>query len=142
MPVPTSTHVPVRRIAGSLGLALALAAGTSACTSPGGPASPDPTMSEDVSTPIDTDPAPAGFTDAEAARIFFDAVVAGDRDAAVAVAYEPAIEFFEPWEPAEGLTFSEPQDGVFFISPGAAPFQCRVQDGIVLDCADEPTGDQ
>ena len=83
----------------------------------------------------------AAASDEEAAQTFFDAVVAGDRDAAAAVAGPAALAFFEPWEPVEGLSFSGVQDGVFFINPGAAPFQCTVADGVVLGCQDEPTGE-
>lgn len=83
-----------------------------------------------------------GLTDEETARAFFDAVVAGDRDGALAVATGQAVEFFEPYEPHPNFTFSGPdENGYFFISPGAAPYQCTVFAGVVDECLDEPIGE-
>lgn len=108
--------------------AVAIAFGAAACTPAGEPT---------------TEAAPSASTlsDDEAAQVFFDAVVAGDREAAATVAAPAALDFFEPWEPVEGMSFSGVQDGVFFISPGAAPFQCTVAGGLVQGCLDEPAGD-
>ncbi len=95
----------------------------------------------DSSSEADPQASSAG-ADERAARTFFDAVVAGDRDAAAQVASSDALDFFEPWAPAPDYTFDPPNaDGVFFISPGAAPFQCTVHDGLVEGCLDEPTGE-
>ncbi len=84
----------------------------------------------------------SALTDPQAAQAFFDAVVAGDEEAAGKVATPEAVAFFDPWDPAPDYTFSMGEtDGIFFISPGAAPFQCTVADGKVQECADEPVNE-
>lgn len=77
------------------------------------------------------------LNDSEIARQFFEAVVEGDRELGAALATDEVVAFWEPWDPSPGLEFSEGADGVFFISPGAAPFQCRVDEGVVVECLDE-----
>lgn len=103
-------------------------------------ATPTTTVTETVT--VTADPAsPAVIDDAAAVQLFFDAVVEGDRVAAEAVATEEAVAFFDPYDGNGDYTLSGPDDnGVFFISPGAAPYQCVVEDGLVVECLDEPQG--
>ncbi|WP_323791841.1 hypothetical protein [Nocardioides sp.] len=132
------------RLAAALGSAVLLVGGCSADDSADPDGSDDPvaptatvTVTETVTT------TPVTVDDAGAARAFFDAVVQGDRTAAEAVATDEAVAFFDPYDGAGDYTLSGPDDdGIFFISPGAAPFQCLVSGGVVQGCEDEPQGDE
>ena len=129
------------RLAAALGAAVLLVGG---CSADDPADSPDPVAPAETITVTETETVtttPTVIDDAEAARLFFDAVVAGDRTAAEAVATAEAVAFFDPYDGAGDYTLSGPDDsGIFFISPGAAPFQCVVEDGLVVECLDEPQG--
>ena len=111
-----------------LGVALASTACGGETTSSVGPR-PSPTGSPTATTS-------AQLTDADAAKAFFDAVVAGNEKAAARVATPAAVAVFDPWEPAPSYTFTmEDSGGVFYISSAGIPSRCVVADRKVQKCS-------
>jgi hypothetical protein len=86
----------------------------------------------------DTQPAtPAGTTsDAEVITAFEAAIVAGDRNAAAALAPAEALALFEPFTPRPGVQAVRQGGGVFTVQfePGFI-IGCNVGNGQVLGCA-------
>ena len=80
------------------------------------------------------------LTDEQAAKAFFEAVLAGNQKAASRVATPQAVAVFAPWEPAPDRTFTmEDTGGVFYISSDAVPNRCVVVDAKVQKCSGGPT---
>lgn len=76
----------------------------------------------------------------EAAQILFDAVVAGDREAAAKVAAANALAVFEPWGPVDEApgapTLSEVAGGTYRLQLTDGPdyVECEGWDGVIRGC--------
>ncbi len=77
------------------------------------------------------------------AQLFAQAVAEGDYDLAAEIADQPALDFFEPWEPNPEATYQSLFETGFFVLLGPGYIvQCDFgDDGYVASCLDEGEGE-